>query len=340
MFGSFRFVLALLVVVTHLSHFSWPGIYAVFGFYLISGYLMCLVMNQRYGFSLVGLRGYLTNRFLRIYPPYWVACIASAVLIAALGQPAAAVFWGPWQVPPTAMDWIDNLLIITLPMGADENRLVPAGWALRVELFYYAAIALGLGRGPRIAIVWVLGGVVYHAFLFHTGAEWSAKYFPIAAASLPFSLGALLYHFRESIGARLRGRSDVLVAISIVWLFNMVYSPMAVGTVLGPIRFYLNLACVATIAAALCMRTIESRRLRALDTRLGDLAYPIYLLHMQVGLAVSNSGLLPGAKTPMLIMVSLLPILFASWLVVRFVGDPVENLRRTVRSRFAVPPGT
>ena len=37
MFGSFRYALALLVVVKHLWTWNWVGLYAVFGFYLLSG---------------------------------------------------------------------------------------------------------------------------------------------------------------------------------------------------------------------------------------------------------------------------------------------------------------
>ena len=79
MFGTYRYCLAHLVVLTHLA--SWPGVgsYAVFGFYMLSGFLMSLILNERYGFSLQGLRGYAANRALRIYPPYLFVLAATAM---------------------------------------------------------------------------------------------------------------------------------------------------------------------------------------------------------------------------------------------------------------------
>ncbi|MCP5066706.1 MAG: acyltransferase [bacterium] len=334
MFGTFRFVLALLVVVTHLDQsIWWSGPYAVFGFYLISGYLMCLVLNQRYGFAAAGLGAYAVNRFLRIYPPYWFACGISAAIVGLLGQPAATQLFGPWQLPAATMDWIDNLGIVTLPTG-NANRLIPPSWALRVELFYYAVIGLGLGRTRKLAVVWVAVSIGYHVYLAYTGAGWTQKYYPIAAASLPFSLGALLYHSRAALVANIRVSTAMLALVLAIWATNLVLDPMAFGGVLGSFRYYLNLACVTAVAASLCALEVRRRSLLRIDARLGDLAYPIYLTHMPVGLAVAATGIGPSSPNSQLLFASLLPILFVSWLTLRLVSDPIENLRSNVKARL------
>lgn len=46
MFGSFRTLLALGVVISHLGSAPYMGTYAVFGFYALSGYLMTLIMHE------------------------------------------------------------------------------------------------------------------------------------------------------------------------------------------------------------------------------------------------------------------------------------------------------
>ena len=73
--GSWRFFLAFLVVISHLwkDMIGGPAAYAVWGFYVLSGYLMTLVLNEKYGPSINGLKRYAYNRFLRIYPLYWAA---------------------------------------------------------------------------------------------------------------------------------------------------------------------------------------------------------------------------------------------------------------------------
>ena len=53
MFGTFRYLLAHMVVVSHLwrAISIWAGTYAVFSFFLLSGYLMALVLHSTYGFT-------------------------------------------------------------------------------------------------------------------------------------------------------------------------------------------------------------------------------------------------------------------------------------------------
>ena len=74
MFGTLRFLLAYLVILSHLVgsdyvvHF---GFYAVRGFFVISGLLMTAALNEAYGFD--GLR-FWVNRALRLLPPYYLVC--------------------------------------------------------------------------------------------------------------------------------------------------------------------------------------------------------------------------------------------------------------------------
>jgi len=74
-----------MVVMQHLGNVSALGVYAVFGFYILSGYLMTLILHSGYGYSWSGVRRFALNRFLRIYPIYWVACLISAGLVLWLG---------------------------------------------------------------------------------------------------------------------------------------------------------------------------------------------------------------------------------------------------------------
>ena len=73
MLGTYRVILALMVVFQHLGKSYQLGAYAVFTFFVISGYLMTYILNENYGYSLRGRMKYLLNRILRIYPVYWGA---------------------------------------------------------------------------------------------------------------------------------------------------------------------------------------------------------------------------------------------------------------------------
>jgi peptidoglycan/LPS O-acetylase OafA/YrhL len=67
MIEATRYALALLVAWTHLwsSPIGWVGWQSVFAFYTLSGYLMARVLQERYGFSLLGMGAFAVNRVLR-----------------------------------------------------------------------------------------------------------------------------------------------------------------------------------------------------------------------------------------------------------------------------------
>ena len=73
--GVLRVMLALFVVIDHSGAFpglQLPGaVFAVKIFFVISGFYMTMILNKKYtGSGSYSL--FITNRFLRIFPIYWV----------------------------------------------------------------------------------------------------------------------------------------------------------------------------------------------------------------------------------------------------------------------------
>jgi len=283
MLGTYRYALAIMVVLTHLG--GWPnaGSKAVFGFYLVSGYLMTLVLNQTYGFSRRGVSRFLINRALRIYPPYWLVIALTFLLVC--WQPDFVPTFKPEISLPTGMgDWFKNVFIFG--MGhRDPVRWIPPTWSLYAELFFYVAMALGLSRGKTISVAWLAGSLVYTVYMAAADYPFEDRYYPVAAASLPFSLGAVVYHF--GLGFRNTRPVWALLALG-VFLFNGLFTnslwpdPRFEG-------FYASLlaALVAQVALLGLARSRMPGAVRQLDDFLGDLAYPIFLGHYLVGAAVS-----------------------------------------------------
>jgi len=72
MFGTTRFILAISVVVFHLTNYSSViGFYSVQGFFILSGYLMTSVMRSKYKYNIKGITVFITKRIVRIFPAYW-----------------------------------------------------------------------------------------------------------------------------------------------------------------------------------------------------------------------------------------------------------------------------
>jgi len=345
MFGAIRLFLALLVVLGHLGDWSFVSTYAVFAFYIISGYLMCLVMNDRYHYSASGVRAYALNRFLRIFPPYWFACGVSVVVLGFFGDPAYGVLWYQWALPETLGEWSRNLGLFGFEPGM-RNALVTPAWALRVELFFYIGIGLFLGRGRGIALVWGAGSLAYHLYLAYSGAgggvagevggevDWGARYYPIAAASLPFSLGALIFHSRDLIARWFPRPALVLPHVLGLWVANALFAGYTRAGATA-FHFYLSCALMACVVALLVNPGPVAKTLRSVDVRMGDLAYPVYLIHMQVGFVMASVFGLPQHGMP-LFWAALVPVLLVAGIMLRLVDDPIERLRDRVKKPFAL----
>ena len=90
--GIYRFLLALNVVIFHLLGVPAIGPFAVFSFFVLSGFLMTLIMKETYGYSLSGLSKYAMNRFLRLFPSYWVLLLITILAIGLVGNSNSKAF--------------------------------------------------------------------------------------------------------------------------------------------------------------------------------------------------------------------------------------------------------
>jgi len=295
MFGLLRTTLALMVMVYHLFIGILPlGTYAVFGFYIISGYLMTLIMHESYGYTLIGRYSFATNRFLRLYPQYWAAAFLSILLITILGAHVTTSFHKSIYMPISIEDILDNLLMAFTAWypNSINPRLVPPTWAIIVEIFFYMLICIGISKTFLRVKTWLFLSVCYVVFSYVAGWDWKARYFPVAAASLPFAIGATIYFLSKNEQLMkafnklpLSARSLYVLFLSncLIWIF---LSRENIGDFVE-IGFYSNIIIGSLLAYALVTggKIIEINK--NTDKFIGDYSYPIYLLHWQCGLIAS-----------------------------------------------------
>ena len=91
--GMIRFLLALSVVAAH-GAVIWKfnlvgGQIAVQAFYIISGFYMSLIINEKYIGKNNSYKLFITNRFLRLYPIYWtvfLGTILTWIIVSVISQ--------------------------------------------------------------------------------------------------------------------------------------------------------------------------------------------------------------------------------------------------------------
>ena len=200
MFGTYRCILALLVVVGHLLGMRHSAGAAVFSFYLLSGFLMTHIMKERYQYNIRSFFTFCYHRFLRLYPMYWIAMIIALAAIITLGSDLTESVNRKIYMPSDTGQWLWNIFIVSpslYPINL-EPRLVSPAWALTVEIFYYILIAAGISRSKSLTWIWFIASIGYYYATYLMGYDFGWRSKGLLCASLPFSFGSLLYYYKSS----------------------------------------------------------------------------------------------------------------------------------------------
>ncbi len=289
-----------------------PAAYAVWGFFVLSGFLMTLILTKKYGFSSQGLRDYATNRILRIYPGYIFSVLLGIVTLVILGRfslPSTAL--NPaFFFPRTTYEIIDNFLMIPFFTG---GLYVPVASALFVEVWAYALMPF-MARSKHAAIL---------AFLITLAANLQYGIFPesfpqryagFATGLLAFATGSLVLHYYETLKRFAMPLTSVAIwcVHGVLWLFN-VYYPWNYG-------LYVSMLLSGWVVVSLFH--IKSSNT---DKWLGDLSYPVYLLHTTVGMFFY---FLFGERSFLFFLISFLATMALSHFVIIYIEKPIQRFKK------------
>jgi peptidoglycan/LPS O-acetylase OafA/YrhL len=315
--GTLRCLLALMVVYYHVGGRTVLGMLipdgwlAVQMFFMISGFYMALVLNEKYASPADNWTFY-SNRALRLWPPAFIVNLLVIVSFLLYGEVllfGLTMGLGDFMVLLQSFDRLTlaylgfiNLFIIGMDsiwfigitpeigMGfrrREEDAFGAAAlvlnhplWTIAVEAIYYLVSPFVLRRGPWVAAtLFILGG------LWHVGLAvspvyyrfWGYFFFPSAAYF--FFLGALMYHvFRwyrtSALRAALERRPLILTAV-------------LVGCSLPAHLLIWNLLPASSLFSALILAPVIpilfalTERNRA-DRFIGELSYGTYVVHYPI----------------------------------------------------------
>lgn len=272
-------------------------------FFAISGFLLYrpFAVAHLDGAPAPALGPYLRRRFLRIFPAYWVALVAYALLAA----------------PALRESITDHLLLrVSLLQGWSDSLAlsgVSVAWTLTIELTFYLVLPLyawlvrrlagALGRGQALAAEWIGLGAFYALGLL---GRWllAEKLVPIGGLA-PwtdlFAMGMVVavVRARQQQGAkapalfRYLGRYPLLgvaLVLELVWVVAMLdvargFQPKSLGDEFarhlgyGLVGFLLVTPLVfGNQAKGVYRRVLRSRPVRWT----GEVSYGLYLWHVLV----------------------------------------------------------
>lgn len=161
--GLYRFFLAVMVAISHVG-FSFygynPGVVAVISFYLLSGYVMTMLIERHYKHPSAISTFYL-DRAARLFPQFMFYMALASVFI--YFYKVDSPFISQLSLPK----WVLNFFM--LPQGfymywADGALVIPQTWSLGLELTFYLVIPWILVYCSQKQI-YVLAGMSFLVFL-------------------------------------------------------------------------------------------------------------------------------------------------------------------------------
>ncbi|MBI3518425.1 MAG: acyltransferase [Bacteroidetes bacterium] len=233
--GILRTILALAVVVYH--SFKIFGLHlcggqvAVESFYMISGFYMALILNEKY----IGpgyYKTFILSRFYRIFPVYWIVLV-SALLLSLIGY---AAFNNPYYLARYISNYqclsgttiaylvLENVVVfgqdLLYFLRIDEHcrpefvynvlsykhagfqyLLVPQAWSISIECLFYIIAPFLVTKKISWQLALVLTGLGCKAFFDHyyylCFDPWTYRFFPFELAF--FLAGSLAYRYYKYI---------------------------------------------------------------------------------------------------------------------------------------------
>ncbi len=341
------------------------GSLAVQTFYMISGFYMALILNEKYVAQPHAYRLFLTNRILRLLPIYYVVLsltLLTAILMSlTLGYPELESFKALRdnydRMAPTTLafltfsnltligqDWLSFLTIDptagTLQFASDFSRapvnlnsflLIQPAWTVSLELTFYVVAPLLVRRRS-----WVVAGIMLLSIAIRWGLRhyihldsmaWSYRFFP--SELLYFLSGALAYKaYRQLKAKRLPNwLCPLAIGLTLIYtcFFGIIHQELTQLGMSGGVASALYRLTIFFSLPFVFLYTSHSR----LDGKIGELSYPLYISHFLVSeiLAAWHVG---GEYINLYTLVVSLGLAYA---LNRLIGERVERVRQRVFER-------
>lgn len=293
--GLIRFLLAYSVIVGHFTFFPTYKLIgsdtAVEAFFILSGFYIALIWDTQYD----SVKDFWINRFLRLYPAYFV--IAAVNLVVILIDPGELK--NIFTFPPLMSIYLifTNATMIlqdwAMFLGLRDGHfhfvanfqnsspvimrylLIPQAWTLGVEItLYILAPLLFFKKFKYIYIVFIASILVRVYLLMHGKYDdpWGYRFFPSELAL--FMMGAVAYCFYSKIKFefnedfyKLLGSWLVTLLIAFIFFFPNISAEYEFKKGI----FYLLLASSIPFI-------FHYSKSNKWDRFLGELSYPMYLV--------------------------------------------------------------
>jgi peptidoglycan/LPS O-acetylase OafA/YrhL len=281
------------------------GEYGVMLFFAISGFVILLTLNQTKHAC-----DFLVARFARLYPAFWFSLALTSVFLVLVPSP---------HFPVTLGQFLANLTMFPIAFGV--KPVDTSYWTLAVELLFYLSMILmwqlrWLAHVERMLIGWIL-------------LRWGAAFVPgygqflieaSGTAYMPFfAIGIASYRIWSG-GQRWVEQTPMLaVAVATVFVFEKLAATLV------------WLSVLAILAALIAGKLSWVRHWMLLW--LGQISYPLYLIHSAVGCTIMVTLAEAGVPIEVALAAALTSVILTAAAISVAVERPMLRIVRSVWKR-------
>lgn len=353
--GYIRTLLALIVIISHTQPFFnfnfLGGKIAVQCFYIISGFYMSLILNEKYIGINQSYKLYMTNRLIRLYPIYWTMLLLIIISSILYGIVTNGNSYGALNIFKDNYDTlsISSLFILTFSnvfiflqdillffeinlknglfffqpkfdiksLNGFDFSLIPQAWTVALELSFYI-IAPFIVKRKSLVIFFLLTLSISIKFLLHNKfglnhTPWVFRFFPSELSY--FLLGIFSYKISKY------GKINLLNPIFNKLIFTSI---IIVIIFFDKIMFNFKNQLFFILFFISIPFIFELSKKSKIDRYIGDLSYTLYISHLFIITIVNKLNSVFINKGITVILLSLIISITLKY----FLSDKIEKYRQ------------
>ena len=332
--GILRLLFALSVLISHSYPIFGNNLLgrdaAVRGFFVISGFYMSLILNEKYVNKNGSFKLFITNRFLRIYPIYWFTLILSLISFYFFIPSALNLY-------SLSLNGISNLLrditvlfrfdYLTINPNFNEAMLISQAWTLVLEILFYLVAPFIVKRSTKFISLLILISVFIRFIVFVilrlNGDPTTDRFFP--AEIVFFLLGAISYKIYKNFKQKNIPTKNLLAVLISTITITIFYNAFSFTLQYHWLDFkswgYLGLL---TISIPFIFKLTNKLKI---DQMIGDLSYPVYLIHVLVITMLVNVVHYKTSQNLFVLSIIIITLIISEVMVIT-LEKPIDILRQ------------
>jgi len=317
--GYIRIILAAAVLLDHLGISSVVKIIkfdtttAVQSFFVISGFYMSLILNEKYIEKSKSYFLFMSNRILRLYPIYWIVLLIASIIFIPHLLPMSILNFA-LLMGKQIFIFVDPKYFIS--PGNGSFIFIPPAWTLGIEMLFYIIAPFFVKSKKKLALLFGISLVLKLFF----------NYSAISENLIFFTLGALSYQIYNLIKTK-NFHHLLIIKILSVLFFLFVFIPAIAFIKNNNINYLIqNLYSIIyfplfTLSIPIMFLTFSKSRI---DRLIGDFSYPLYICHSVVLHIFYRLYLINNL---LYIIAGAITVIIFAQLLITFVDKPIQAFR-------------